>query len=105
VDATTEDRRHGRARRPAGAPACAEGRGARAPAGAYGALAVGIDGDDLVERGWLTHPVDDPSGDGPYGHGIERALVVDDRLLTVSRDGIETTDLGTLADRGWLALK
>lgn len=66
---------------------------------ASGALAIGVDGDALVERGWLTHPVDDP-----HGVGIERALVVDDRLLTVSLGGIETADLGTLADRGWLAL-
>ena len=50
----------------------------------------------VTERGRITHP---------GSTTIERSLVVGDRLLTLSRVGIATNDLRTMADGGFLAFR
>jgi hypothetical protein len=64
------------------------------------AVDVGTDGS-LTERGRVTHQ------DGTRGDGyptITRSLVIGDALFTVSEAGILASDLGSLSERGWLAL-
>ena len=59
-----------------------------------GAVGIGVDGDALVERGRIAHPT---------GMPISRSIVVGDALLTLSDAGLLASDLGSLAERGWLA--
>jgi hypothetical protein len=72
-----------------------------------GALALVPEGDRLVAA--ADHAPEDlvlhhADGDGSGGHAgaIERALVVGDRLVTLSERGVIVHDLATLADRGAL---
>jgi hypothetical protein len=63
-----------------------------------GALGLEIGRGGIDEVGRVEHPV----GRGGWSAPIERALVVGDRLLTVSAEGIRASDLATLAPGAWL---
>lgn len=64
-----------------------------------GALVLGVDGDELVERDVVTHP----SGDGWDGASqIRRALVIGDTLWTVSTRGLQANELSTMDTVVWL---
>ena len=61
-----------------------------------GAVAFKVDDRTVTEMARITHPGSTP---------IERTLVVRNRLLTVSQVGVADNDLGSLADRGFLAFR
>jgi uncharacterized secreted protein with C-terminal beta-propeller domain len=61
-----------------------------------GAVALRVQGDQLVEVGRLSSP-------GPEGTGVRRALVVGEALYTVSDMGLAAHDLRTLAPLGTAA--
>ena len=54
--------------------------------------------DGVSEKGRVSQPAE--SG---YTPPIDRTLVVGDRLFTVSYEGVMASDLGTFADRGFVA--
>ncbi|HUR22665.1 MAG TPA: beta-propeller domain-containing protein [Acidimicrobiales bacterium] len=62
--------------------------------GFVGAVGFRVDEREVKELGRIRH-----RGDMP----IRRSLVVGDSVLTLSEDGLLTSDLATLADRTWLA--
>jgi len=64
--------------------------------GFVGAVAFKVGDRAVAETARITHPGSTP---------IDRSLVVSGRLLTVSRVGVATNDLGTLADAGFLAFR
>jgi hypothetical protein len=61
-----------------------------------GAVIAGLDGDTLGERGRIEHP--DTQGWGP----IQRSLIVDGKLVTVSPAGVMVSDLGSLGQVHWI---
>jgi len=61
-----------------------------------GAVAFRVGDRSVTEAGRITHPGDTP---------IDRSLVVGDRLLTLSRVGLATNDLKTIADIDFLAFR
>jgi uncharacterized secreted protein with C-terminal beta-propeller domain len=66
------------------------------PGGKVGAVVLHVaPGDELVERGFIEHPPHE--GAAPP---VQRALVVDDRILTVTYAGVRATDLATLEPLG-----
>jgi hypothetical protein len=68
-----------------------------------GALAVGVGNDyKLHDLGRITH--DGRIAGGQYwSTAIRRSLVIGDTLVTMSRSGLLTSDLLSLADQQWLA--
>ncbi len=86
------------------APVASHGMGEILPLGEPGASGTGFVGvvafkvgdRSVAEQARITHPGSTP---------IDRSLVVGPRLLTVSRVGIATNDLTTLADAGFLAFR
>ena len=59
-----------------------------------GAVGFTVSEQEVKELGRIRHRGDTP---------IRRSLVVNDSVLTLSEDGLLSSDLGTLADRTWLA--
>jgi len=64
--------------------------------GFVGAVAFAVGDRAVAETARITHPSSTP---------IDRSLVVGGRLLTVSRVGVATNDLATLADAGFLTFR
>jgi len=64
--------------------------------GFIGAVAFKVGDRAVAETARITHPGSTP---------IDRSLVVGGRLLTVSRVGVATNDLDTLADAGFLTFR
>ncbi|MDQ3944196.1 MAG: beta-propeller domain-containing protein [Actinomycetota bacterium] len=76
----------------------------------YSSVAVGLSvdrGRGLGEAGRITHPLGAPEPGGKAaGDGtslIQRSLVIDDALYTVSSAGILASNLGDLTVRQWVA--
>ncbi|MGH9039627.1 MAG: beta-propeller domain-containing protein, partial [Acidimicrobiia bacterium] len=76
----------------------------------YASVAVGLSvvpGRGLGEAGRVTHPRSVPGGAGKMAFDgynfIERSLVIDDALFTVSQAGVLASSLDGLADRDWVA--
>jgi uncharacterized secreted protein with C-terminal beta-propeller domain len=53
----------------------------------------------IAEVGRVTHP----AGDASWTPPVSRAVVVGDRLFTISDLGIKASGLGDFGDRGWVA--
>jgi hypothetical protein len=71
--------------------------------GFQGAVALRVGRDRLQEVGRIQHPEQPPQNDQPpMRPAIDRALIVGDRLYTVSAAGVLQSDLATLADRAWV---
>ena len=71
--------------------------GPRSPGRQFvGAVAFKVEDENVAEAARITHPGSTP---------IARTVVVRDRLLTVSRVGVADNDLGSLADRGFVAFR
>ena len=86
-----------------------------------GVLVTTVDDGGITENGTITHPTGDGGGvicppdancvmpvePGP-GDGsitlIQRTMVADGRLVTVSSAGVKVTDMATLADVSWTSL-
>ena len=69
---------------------------------ASGALVLRVDGDRIVEVGFLTHP--DSVNNGGYPMPIRRSLIIDTTLWTVSAGGLMATDASTLTRLAWIPL-
>ena len=65
------------------------------------AVVVQLQADALTVQGTLTHPTD---GSDPYGGQVQRTMIVDGRLVTVSASGVLVSDLATLGQIHWVAL-
>ena len=72
------------------------GKPGAAGTGFVGAVAFKVGDKAVAEQARITHPGSTP---------IDRSLVVGARLLTVSRVGVATNDLTTLADSGFLPFR
>lgn len=91
------------------APATSSGPAA-APAPFVGALAWKVSGNSLGTATQISQPQSSTTPGGPVpdmvmpaaNAGIERALVVGDKLYTVSDGGILASDLGSLAAVSWI---
>jgi hypothetical protein len=79
-----------------GGGAVRPGSGASPATPFVGAVAFHVGDKAVTEAGRITHPGATP---------IERTTVVGSRLLTLSRVGLATNDLSTLADGGFLAFR
>ena len=64
------------------------------------ALALHRSGSQLTRLGTITHPRH--TGPSDYVPGIQRSMVVDGSLWTMSSAGLKVSDLSTLADQGWI---
>jgi Beta propeller domain len=67
-----------------------------------GAVGLRAGRSALIEVGRISHPVPGPRPT-PGTARIERTLVAGSIVYSVSQAGVRASDLGTLADRGWLA--
>ena len=65
-----------------------------------GAIGLRVEAGAISEVGRVRHP--SQSADHWYLPGIQRALVIGDRLYTVSAAGVRQSDLGTLAEEAWV---
>ncbi len=70
---------------------------------ASGALGLHAGRDGIREVGFITHQRGKTGNEWPAQ--IRRALVVGDLLYTVSEDGIEGSDLETLAEVVWVPFR
>jgi len=66
-----------------------------------GAIGLRVDPGAIAEVGRVRHPSQSP--EQWYVSGIQRALVIGDRLYTVSAAGVRQSDLATLAEEAWVA--
>ncbi len=79
----------------------------------YSSVAVGLSvdrGRGLGEAGRITHPGGAPDGAtgkvaGDGSNSIQRSLVIDDALYTLSSAGILASNLGDLTTRQWVAFQ
>ncbi|MPZ72490.1 MAG: hypothetical protein GEU74_04560 [Nitriliruptorales bacterium] len=72
-----------------------------------GAVVLSVDGDGLQRVGRISHEGDGKGrgpGVHPYGSQIQRALVIDGELFTVSAAGVMAHSLRSLEPRGWVPL-
>jgi hypothetical protein len=53
----------------------------------------------VSEAGRVTHPKDSYG----YAPAVERSIVIGDRLFTISTAGALASDVGTFAERGFVA--
>jgi hypothetical protein len=75
-----------------------ENGGSASAAPFFGAAAFRVTRSGLQELGRITQPTAEPDGVAQ----VRRALVVGDRLFTVSDRGIKASSLATLADVAWV---
>jgi hypothetical protein len=64
-----------------------------------GALVLRIAGSSINRVGFLTHPY---AGGYGYDQPIERSLVIDQTLWTVSQGGVMASDIRTLERQAWI---
>jgi len=68
------------------------------------AVVLGIDrAEGIVQRATVSHP-DAQGADWPAAVPIQRSLVVDDTLFTLSDAGLLANNVDTLADEAWIPL-
>jgi hypothetical protein len=67
----------------------------------YGALVLKVTGTTITEVGFITHP-GDGTGGYSYPPQIQRSLVIDRTLWTVSTGGLLATDMTTLVRQAWI---
>jgi hypothetical protein len=65
------------------------------------ALVLSIGADKISKQGEVAHPRAD-GGFAPVDHGLQRALVINATLWTLSDGGLQVNDLKTLADQAWI---
>ena len=68
----------------------------------HGAVVAHVDGGQLAERGRVTHGDLAAGGPGDGTGAVQRALVVDGRLVTVSLAGVLVSDLAALESVHWV---
>jgi hypothetical protein len=64
------------------------------------AVVVQLQGDTLAVQGTVVHPT---GGNDPYTGQVQRSMIVDGRLVTVSSAGVLVSDLATLGQLHWVA--
>jgi hypothetical protein len=62
------------------------------------AVVARVVGTRLATQGSVSHP---KAAGADYPMPVDRALVVDGRLVTVSPQGLMVSDLGSLGQLGW----
>ena len=65
----------------------------------FGALVLRVNGASITEVGFVTHP---SGGDFYYSPQIQRSLIIDRTLWTVSAGGLLASDSTTLARQAWV---
>jgi hypothetical protein len=70
------------------------------PVATIGALILRVTGDGITEVGFISHPA--PRGGYGYPAPIERSLIIDQTLWTVSQSGLMATDDTTLRQQSWV---
>jgi uncharacterized secreted protein with C-terminal beta-propeller domain len=72
--------------------------------GPNGIIAIRVGRDGFQEAGRVSHKAH-VAPSKRYAVGINRSLVIDDVLYTLSQFGIAATDLATFTERGWVRLR
>ncbi|MGW4797162.1 beta-propeller domain-containing protein [Nonomuraea sp. NPDC004297] len=70
-----------------------------------GALVLKIDDSGVKELGLIKHPAQRQEGGYTYEPGIQRSMVIGDSLWTLSYEGVQVNDAGTLASQAWIPLR
>jgi hypothetical protein len=65
----------------------------------FGALVLKVSGSTITEVGFITHPT---GGNLYYPPQIQRSLIIDKTLWTVSTGGLLATDATTLVRQAWI---